>query len=282
MNGCCGKTCPERSVLEKLKGQTLDTFLDQWSKGMFLSLRTDGETQEFASPKEVTGLSNGVCLTLNTSESPNDAVESSLYSVLEHGGGTRRYCLSPKACEGILRRAKERGKVLPKTLEETLEKMTSVPNGGGYKVTGALCAVDRKGIGNQYVDQGKVVMEPCMISEDTFAVSQENHMDIATNVAPPLKSRDYKAPHAVCYEEPTIYDMKQHHAPEESDSVQLTTGNCKGVRGDTPLVMDVVSWKERDRLAQIRNNLTDPITATDYKGPSFVGYMEKMEDGHDS
>ena len=119
--------------------------------------------------------------------------------------------------------------------------MASVPNGGWYKVTGAL-------------DQGKVVMEPCMMSEDTFAVSQENHMDIATNVAPPLKSRDYKAPHAVCYEEPTIYDMKQHHVPSE---------------------INVVSWKERDRMAQVRNNLTDPITATDYKGPSFVGYMEK-------
>lgn len=131
--------------------------------------------------------------------------------------------------------------------------MASVPNGGGYKVTGALCAIDRKGIGNQYVDQGKVVMEPCR-DENTFAVSQENHMDIATNVAPPLKSRDYKAPHAVCYEEPTIYDIKQHHAPSE---------------------MDVVFWKERDRMAQVRNNLTDPITATDYKGPSFVGYIEK-------
>ena len=126
--------------------------------------------------------------------------------------------------------------------------MASVPNGGWYKVTGAL-------------DQGKVVMEPCMMSEDTFAVSQENHMDIATNVAPPLKSRDYKAPHAVCYEEPTIYDMKQHHVPSE---------------------INVVSWKERDRMAQVRNNLTDPITATDYKGTSFVGYMENQKDEHDS
>ena len=68
--------------------------------------------------------------------------------------------------------------------------MTSVPNGGGYKVVGAL-------------DKGKLVMEPCG-DEDTFAVSQENHMDIATNIAPPLKRRDYKAPNAVCYEEPVV------------------------------------------------------------------------------
>ena len=238
MNGCCGKTCPERSVLEKLKGQTLDTFLDQWSKGMFLSLRTDGRIQESVSPKVETGSSSGVCLTLNTLESPNDAVESSLYSVLEHGGGTRRYCLSPKACDGILRRAKERGKVLPKALEETLEKMTFVPNGGGYKVVGAL-------------DKGKLVMEPCG-DEDTFAVSQENHMDIATNVAPPLKCRDYKAPNAICYKEAPVMDM------------------------------DVISWKERDRLAPIMNNMTGTLAASDYKGTSFVAYEEKPKDENDS
>ena len=235
-NGCYGKTFQE--LFPQTKEMTLDTFLDQWCKGMFLSLKTDGRTQESVSPKVETESWSGGCWTLNTLESLNDDVESSLYSILEHGGGTRRYCLSPKACDGILRRAKERGKVLPKALEETLEKMTFVPNGGGYKVVGAL-------------DKGKLVMEPCG-EKDTFAVSQENHMDIATNVAPPLKCRDYKAPNAICYKEAPVMDM------------------------------DVVSWKEWDRMAQVRNNLTDPITATDYKGPSFVGYVEKTEDGHDS
>ena len=216
------------------------------------------------------------------------------------GGSTRRYCLSPKACQGILRRAKERGKILPKALEETLEKMASVPN-GEYKVTSDL---DKREVGDY----------PCG-EKDTFIVSQETFLNVDEGVSPHLKARDYKAPHAVCYEEsvvaiegngmrpshngacisdegvsytltateihgvgykePTIYDMKQHHAPSESDTVQLTTGNCKGVRGDTPLVMDVVSWKERDRLAQPRVNITDPVAAADYKGPSFVGYMEK-------
>jgi DNA (cytosine-5)-methyltransferase 1 len=32
------------------------------------------------------------------------------------------------------------------------------------------------------------------------------------------------------------YDMKQHHNPQPSNTVQLTTKNCIGVRGDTPLV----------------------------------------------
>ena len=171
------------------------------------------------------------------------------------GGGTRRYCLSPRACEGILRRAEERGKVLPKALEETLMKMVSVPNGGGYKVTGTLCAVDRKGIGNQYVDQGKVVMEPCG-EKDMFMVSQESFVNVADKISLTLRARDYKAPNAVCYEEPTIYDMKQHHAPSE---------------------MNVISWKERDRLAPIMNNMAGTLAASDYKGTSFVGYMENQK-----
>ena len=139
-------------------------------------------------------------------------------------------------------------------------KMASVPNGGGYKIIGSLCAVDRKGIGNQYVDQGKVVMEPCG-EKDMFMVSQESFVNVADKISLTLRARDYKAPNAVCYEEPTIYDMKQHHAPSE---------------------INVVSWKERDRLAQPRVNITDPLATSDYKGPSFVGYMEKMEDGHES
>ena len=86
--------------------------------------------------------------------------------------------------------------------------MAFVPNGGGYKVTSALCAVDRKGIGNQYVDQGKLVMEP--------------------------------------------------------------------------KTMDVISWKERDRLAPIMNNMTGTLAASDYKGTSFVAYEEKPKDENDS
>lgn len=66
----------------------------------------------------------------------------------------------------------------------------SFRTGGGYKITGAL-------------DQGKVVMEPCK-KEDTFVVSQETFLNVDEGVSPPLKARDYKAPHAVCYKEPVV------------------------------------------------------------------------------
>lgn len=55
----------------------------------------------------------------NTGESPNVAVESRLSQILEatpHG----KYCLSAKACQGILRRAERRGKDLPPLLKAVL------------------------------------------------------------------------------------------------------------------------------------------------------------------
>ena len=62
----------------------------------------------------------GESLTLNTGVSPRVARGSSLWRILEPHPH-RRYFLSRKACLGILRRARRRGKVLPDTLREALE-----------------------------------------------------------------------------------------------------------------------------------------------------------------
>lgn len=58
--------------------------------------------------------------TLNTSECPSDVVESFLWQILQ-ATVPSRYCLSPKACRGILRRSEERGKPLPEELERVLQ-----------------------------------------------------------------------------------------------------------------------------------------------------------------
>lgn len=71
--------------------------------------------------------SHGECLTLNIGASPSIAKESSLLRVLEIGGVDQKYYLSPKACQGILRRAKARKKQLPELLYRVLkhQSMTS-------------------------------------------------------------------------------------------------------------------------------------------------------------
>lgn len=61
----------------------------------------------------------GECLTASISESPSDGVECSLSDVLE-GRVHPKYFLSQKACQGILRRAEKRGKMLPTALENAL------------------------------------------------------------------------------------------------------------------------------------------------------------------
>lgn len=65
--------------------------------------------------------SRGECLTLAISEFHSGAVESFLLGVLEAQPLPERYFLSPKACAGILRRAKKRGKTLPEPLAVALE-----------------------------------------------------------------------------------------------------------------------------------------------------------------
>ena len=67
---------------------------------------------------------DGGCLMLNTSESPNVVVESSLSDVLEtQGEHLKKFSLSPKAAQGILRRATKRGKQLPEYLHKALDNV---------------------------------------------------------------------------------------------------------------------------------------------------------------
>jgi len=67
------------------------------------------------------------CLMLNTSESHKDADECLLSDVLETGDLPQKYYLSPRACEGILRRAEKRGKQLPPMLHQALLIVSKQP-----------------------------------------------------------------------------------------------------------------------------------------------------------
>ena len=124
---------------------------------------TEDETWESSSGRLLSGgtVSHGVCLTLNTSESPNVAVECSLSRVLETTGShLAKYSLSAKACEGILRRASRRGKSLPPMLERALRNQCSSPcekesQGGGK---GPLISTDQSL--TLATQNGQVLYEP--------------------------------------------------------------------------------------------------------------------------
>lgn len=77
----------------------------------------DGPPQEKSWQMDT--LSHGEPWTLNSGESPRDAVESSLSQILE-ASVPEKYVLSARACLGILRRSDKRGKPLTAILRETL------------------------------------------------------------------------------------------------------------------------------------------------------------------
>ena len=110
-SGWSGKTCP--------------AFYPVTADGISLPSSAGWGNSGMGGPTE--------CLTLNTSEwnhtlGPfhNGGGVSSLSDVLEAGSVPRRYYLSAKACQGILRRAENRGKVLPPALSQALETVAQM------------------------------------------------------------------------------------------------------------------------------------------------------------
>lgn len=71
------------------------------------------------------GLPPGGRSTRNIGEYPRDAEESTLSQILQ-ANAPEKYCLSATACQGILNRARKRGKELPKMLREALEEVIAL------------------------------------------------------------------------------------------------------------------------------------------------------------
>lgn len=120
-----GRTCPESSItrttpsaisLQRLLGKMCRSSR-QGSGGRTLVLSLDPGEQ----------LRGGV-LTPNISVWPNDASVCSLSQVLVQDSIPPQYFLSSKACAGILRRAENRGKVLPTPLLRALQAVAGVSN----------------------------------------------------------------------------------------------------------------------------------------------------------
>ena len=86
---------------------------------LYLDLRKSGVVPGLS--WEMGGALLGEFTTRSFGESPSVVVESRLSQILEVNPPPQ-YCLSAKACEGILRRAARRGKELPPELKEALEK----------------------------------------------------------------------------------------------------------------------------------------------------------------
>ena len=120
----CGRTSPEHSAATR--GKTLRQSLRRSSASssrkppVLMCLQRGGRLGEDTTTAWVDdGAWLGECMTRNTGECPNVAVESRLSQILEETPPAK-YSLTAKACLGILRRAERRGKDLPELLKEVL------------------------------------------------------------------------------------------------------------------------------------------------------------------
>lgn len=124
--GSYGKMCREYFQAEHQEARISELSSKRSPKSatpmlLFLDLR-NGRKPDVS--WEMAGASHGELLMLNFSEHPNEENGSHLSDVLEDTTHPR-FCLSKKACEGILRRAANRGKELPKELKDALERQAN-------------------------------------------------------------------------------------------------------------------------------------------------------------
>lgn len=112
----------------------------------------------------------GASWMLNTGVSLRDAKESILWQILEEHPHPK-YFLTRKACQGILRRAAERGKPLPNQLQQVLEIQAGLRNCPGEPVAGfhaaAFAANQRDEVRDLHDVAGSLGVNPGM-KQQTF------------------------------------------------------------------------------------------------------------------
>ena len=120
-----GKMSPEPSVPTKAKTSAPSLKKQRVSQirtPLFLDLR-GGVGHQAAASWEMGGLLLGAYTMHSFGECPSEERESRLSQILEERPHLK-YCLSAKACQGILRRADRRGKELPTQLRIALERQS--------------------------------------------------------------------------------------------------------------------------------------------------------------
>ncbi len=203
------------------------------------------------------------CWTLNGSEWPSDVAVCSLSDTLETGVVPQRFFLSPKACQGILRRAEKRGKTLPEPLRLALESVATTTKDGS------------KWGSNQWVDEGKAVIsfhnrQDPVSSEDAtnalgakdnglgvMAFSAKDYGADASSIAPTLRAMGHGDSHAngggqIAVAQPSMQVRR------------LTPVECERLQG-FPDNYTNIPWRKKDespdgpRYKALGNSMAVPV-----------------------
>jgi hypothetical protein len=113
------------SLLGSLEKDAPELFYSKTFTASFIRTKEEISKPSFELWPNSGILSDGVCLTAKTSESPSHAKESTLLGVIETQAVQEKYFLSPSAATGMLRRAKQQGRNLFPPLKESLEHLAA-------------------------------------------------------------------------------------------------------------------------------------------------------------
>lgn len=185
----------------------------------------NGQPQEWLEGERLTPL--GESLMLNIGEYPSVENESTLSEILEDNV-PEKYYLSPKACLGILRRAKNKGRKLPDNLRIALEQKVA-----GGEVLG-LDFAHADSVVRTYKDITPTLVQnmgrgggqtPCIMYEQrTIAIDQgggKSQCGITTELSPTLTCTHGG--------EPVIYSEKRNVIPLRDEVTRNKASNGLGV-----------------------------------------------------
>lgn len=220
-----GRTYPE--LFQVTAERILEPCLKKSQTPIFQCLQVaNGQPQEWLEGGRLTQL--GESLMLNIGEYPNVENESTLSEILEDNV-PEKYYLSPKACLGILRRAKNKGRKLPDNLRIALEQ--KVAEGG--EVLG-LDFAHADSVVRTYKDITPTLVQnmgrgggqtPCIMYEQrTIAIDQgggKSQCGITTELSPTLTCTHGG--------EPVIYSEKRNVIPLRDEVTRNKASNGLGV-----------------------------------------------------
>lgn len=220
-----GRTYPE--LFQVTTERILEPCLKKSQTPIFQCLQVaNGQPQEWLEGGRLTPL--GESLMLNIGEYPSVENESTLSEILEDNV-PEKYYLSPKACLGILRRAKNKGRKLPDNLRIALEQ--KVAEGG--EVLG-LDFAHADSVVRTYKDITPTLVQnmgrgggqtPCIMYEQrTIAIDQgggKSQCGITTELSPTLTCTHGG--------EPVIYSEKRNVIPLRDEVTRNKASNGLGV-----------------------------------------------------
>lgn len=196
-----GRTClepsPQVSRTARTSGSSLRRLLKYvYPTYMFLDLTPGNFNLLGGYEWEIRSPWAGELPLLNTGVSPKEEPESSLSQILEDSPHPRYY-LSPKACLGILRRAKVRGKPLPKRLEAALLAQAGLSDGEdidtdihAYHINQRNEGIDLHGVAGALMATQNLQMQTFVAGFSPGAGSSAGSVGYTEDAVPTLKSAD--------------------------------------------------------------------------------------------